>query len=285
MTTDVPANRPHRDQAFSLVELLVVLGIIAVLIAILIPALSAARQMALTVRCQSNLRQCGVAMTMYATDHDQIVPFHFNQGNGAFGPSQFVFAQLAPYVNVPINGVGSPGYYPILQRTPGNPLECPIPNDNMVGAEYMTYMFSAQFDGLGNFQPYGPVPPGGHIPALFWLDTGKTRQKTYKTLADIKSPTNKIFLRDSTWVGDFYPYYSGGSKGFFGKHGKIVDVNDTSGYSPVFTKARATFNAVFFDGHTENFREADLGPTKYATLSYDEANRLHQHYYDITYSQ
>jgi len=65
---------PYRRRAFTLVELLVVIGIIAVLIAILLPALQAAREQAKSVQCLSNLRGCGQLLYIYATQNKGMFP-------------------------------------------------------------------------------------------------------------------------------------------------------------------------------------------------------------------
>ena len=64
----------HRRAGFTLVELLVVIGIIAVLVGILLPALSRARQSASSLACQANLRTIGQAIGMYATQSKGVFP-------------------------------------------------------------------------------------------------------------------------------------------------------------------------------------------------------------------
>ncbi|MEM9110187.1 MAG: prepilin-type N-terminal cleavage/methylation domain-containing protein [Planctomycetota bacterium] len=64
--------------AFTLIELLVVISIIALLIAILLPALGAARESARSIQCLSNLRQFAIAATSYAADENGSLPLSFD---------------------------------------------------------------------------------------------------------------------------------------------------------------------------------------------------------------
>ena len=94
---------------FTLVELLVVVGIISVLISILLPVLSAARDSARTIQCQAKLRQIHAFFTMYAGENKGLYPPANNPAYGG-GPSQRVWYRLQPYLprrlNEDLRGVG-----------------------------------------------------------------------------------------------------------------------------------------------------------------------------------
>lgn len=73
------SHRLGQNQGFTIIELLVVITIITILIAILLPALSKARSVAMRTLCASNQRQLGIGMTIYMTDYnDWMLAYDFN---------------------------------------------------------------------------------------------------------------------------------------------------------------------------------------------------------------
>jgi prepilin-type N-terminal cleavage/methylation domain-containing protein/prepilin-type processing-associated H-X9-DG protein len=117
----------HRS-AFTLVELLVVIGIIALLVAILLPALQRARAQANLVQCQSNLRQIGQAITLYVSD---------NQGRLPYGIW---------------NGYGNQSQLPLWGTTPPTPL---APNGAPWPAADWTTLIQSELTGIGSSYDQG----------------------------------------------------------------------------------------------------------------------------------
>jgi len=67
-------SRKKHVKGFTLIELLVVISIIALLLAILLPALGRAKEQAQKTRCLANLKQIGLAMHLYASDYNYLLP-------------------------------------------------------------------------------------------------------------------------------------------------------------------------------------------------------------------
>src|SRR2546423_12422172 len=109
----------RHKRAFTLVELLVVIGIIAVLISILLPSLNKARQAANRAACLSNLRSIGQMMAIYAAENQMQVPLGTN--SDGYQASYFIAVKSGSETRWPTWG---PLYKANLLKSPGY-LYCP----------------------------------------------------------------------------------------------------------------------------------------------------------------
>lgn len=135
----------HSSRAFTLVELLVVIGIIALLIAILLPALTKARESAQKTACLSNLRQLGTCMQMYASEYKDFIPIGFMD--------QMQFSYVANWNNANGTRVSQMGLLASAGIiTDGKAFYCPSEQDPQLS-----------YDTPQNVWPFGKNPPDPHL--------------------------------------------------------------------------------------------------------------------------
>jgi len=216
-----------RDRnAFTLVELLVVVAIIALIAAILLPALAKARQSSLTVTCQNNLRQCGIAFTSYAQDCQGLLPYPTT----TFGEGCLWYNCIDPYFqSLPNNarsGVAADRSYTLFKQ-------CPIIQD-YVGS-------SVDYGGAGAQNDTTEFARTYKINAMLRRDKPYAQAK----LSRLPHPSQFVVLGDGVSIDYTGPIPSQWESGQFS-----MEVDDSTQANPALRHAGGA-NILFVDGHVE----------------------------------
>jgi prepilin-type N-terminal cleavage/methylation domain-containing protein/prepilin-type processing-associated H-X9-DG protein len=133
-------------RAFTLIELLVVIAIIALLAALLLPALSKARASAQGIACRNNLKQWGLATQLYTAEHEDFLP----KDGSASGSSTTAgwYVDLPKQLNLPI--YSEMAWHTNAGIDPGNSVWiCPANTRRSNGNNLFHYCLNEHVNGLG----------------------------------------------------------------------------------------------------------------------------------------
>ena len=192
-----------RAAGFTLVELLVVIGIIALLISILLPSLNTARQSANAVMCQSNMRQMGVASALWANGHDGSLPAATFDGNFDYNTSSVRVPDMGYDFTVLLASMlGDGGEVWSEQEASLNGARGIFRDADTVDAIVdATGNLSAEAGGEANFVHYTPHPRLMPNVENFNPPEYKNLMKPYK-LSQIRNSSEIMLIEDGTQIAE-----------------------------------------------------------------------------------